>query len=320
MLATPGSQPSNVAAYAYEVKWDGYRVIAQRQGRSVILCSRAGLDLLPRFPELKPLATALPAGGAIDGELVAVDTEGRSGFSALQTRMPGIGGHASHRRWDPERWRISFMAFDLLHDGRKALFDLPWEGRRAALEELGLDGPSWTCPPVHPDGARLLRAIGEAGGEGILAKLRTSTYRPGARSHDWIKVKITRREEFVIGGYWLGGRHQVLGSLLLGAFPASAGALHARDRRLRYVGKVGSGFTEQERLLLRTALDGMRRKEPAFDGPVPSAGVVWCEPRIVAEIGYAEWTHEGHLRHPRYLGMRSDKNASEVLLPATGEI
>ena len=317
MLATPGSLPTDVGAYAYEVKWDGYRIIAQRHGRSLKLCSRSGLDLLPRFPELKPLAAAIPAGGALDGELVALDNEGRSGFSALQTCMPGLGVRNSERRWNPDRWRIVFMAFDYLLDGRTSFMTHPWEERRAALDALGLDGPTWSCPPVHPDGTRLLRAIGEAGGEGIMAKRRTSIYRPGVRSRDWIKVKLTRREEFVIGGYWLGGAHRVLGSLLLGAFTTLSGPRH---RQLRYVGKVGTGFGEQERGRLRSALDELRCKVSPFDGPVPDSGVVWCQPLLVAEIGYAEWTHEGHLRHARYQGIRTDKRADEVFLPAAGEV
>lgn len=299
-------------AYAYEVKWDGYRVIAQRHGRSLILCSRSGLDLLPRFPELTQMTRAIPAGGAIDGELVALDHEGRSGFSALQTRMPGLRRAASERRWNPDCWRIAFMAFDLLQQGRTSLMTRPWEERRAALEALSFDGPIWRCPPVHHDGAHLLRAISEAGGEGVMAKLRTSLYRPGARSREWIKVKITRREEFVIGGYWLGGAHRVLGSLLLGAYTSSK---VSRNRQLRYVGKVGTGFGEAERVHLRSALDVRRREKSPFDGQVPDAGVVWCEPRLVVEIGYAEWTHEGHLRHARYQGIRRDKRAEDVLLP-----
>jgi bifunctional non-homologous end joining protein LigD len=294
------------------MKWDGYRALAQRAGRRLVLCSRTGLDLLPAFPELTPLAEALGPATVLDGEIVALDEAGRSGFSALQTRMPGPGGPASTRAWDPRRWRIAYVAFDLLRQRGHSLLERPWQERRQRLEALAAADARLTCPPWHADGGALLAAVGRFGGEGIIAKRRDSTYQPGRRSRDWIKIKLTRREEFVVGGFWLGGADRVLGSLLLGYY---ADADAARSGALTYAGKVGTGFDAAERARLRALCQGLAVPTSPFAGPVPARAVSWCRPQLVAEIGYAEWTHEGILRQARYAGLRPDKAAQEVVRP-----
>ena len=311
MLAKAGPLPLDPAAYVFEMKWDGYRAIACRMDGRFMLSSRSGIDLLPVFPELARMGRAMDDETMIDGEIVALDAAGLSGFSALQTRMPGVGGgKASSRRWDPQRWRICFMAFDLLHHRGEALLELPWNERRARLDRLDFDGEQWATPAYHADGRTLLATVGRMGGEGIIAKRRDSIYRPGWRTGDWIKIKLTKRQEFIVGGYWTGGRDPTLGSLLLGYY---RGARDARQGRLSYAGRVGAGFDEAERLALRAELDGLHAPASPFSTPVEEIGVSWCRPQMVVEIGYAEWTHGGILRHARYKGQRGDKSADEVI-------
>lgn len=315
MLATLGVMPTHAEQFGFEVKWDGYRALARWDGRRLMLCSRNGLDLAPRFPEVVPLGKALRQPVVLDGELVALDNAGRPSFSALQTRMPRPRAVRSGRTWDPDRFTLHYMVFDLLHLGRKPTMRLPYADRRSLLESLALAGPAWQTPPTHPDGAALLALMRQTKQEGVIAKRLTSTYQPGQRSPDWIKIKVTRSDEFVVVGWWSSGKHG-LSSLLLGYHPSQASA-HA-DAPLLYCGKVGTGFSESDRMRLERALKKLAVATPAVTGALPhDPGITWCRPVMVAQIRYSEWTHDGSLRHPSFLGLRSDKLAQDVIHSTT---
>ena len=293
------------------MKWDGYRALGRRDGATFALCSRNGLDLAPRFPEIAGILSRLPRQVLVDGEIVAVDRHGRASFSALQTRMPGPRGVRSSRAWDASRHSVQYMIFDVLHHHGRSTRGLPYAERRSLLESLITPGPTWQVPAVHRDGTRLLARMRRDGGEGIIAKRWTSTYTPGQRSPDWIKVKLSQQEEFIVVGYWSGGA-TIAGSLLLAAYGTTADARAGRN--LRYCGKVGSGFDGEGRQLLATALKRMRVTTPPCGGALPrSRDITWCRPVLVAQIRFGEWTHDGALRHPVFLGLRSDKVPEEVI-------
>ena len=311
MLATLGSMPAHPERFSYEVKWDGYRLLAHFDGRKLALCSRTGLDLSPRFPEITALRQALQKPVVLDGELVALDRDGHPSFSALQTRMPRP--HAMHRgrAWDPQVHSLHYMLFDVLHYDRKPVVRLSYADRRILLESLALAGPAWQTPPAHHDGAALLALMRRNHQEGIIAKRHTSTYQPGLRSPDWIKIKVTRSDEFVVVGWWSSGKHG-LSSLLLGYHPSATSA--RADAPLAYCGKVGTGFTDADRVRLERALKKLAVEVPPVTGDLPhGTGISWCRPALVAQIRYSEWTHDGALRHPAFLGLRSDKLPQDVV-------
>jgi bifunctional non-homologous end joining protein LigD len=311
MLATLGSMPIEQEEFGYEVKWDGYRALARWDGRKFLLCSRNGIDLSLRFHEIAPMQKSLRRPVLLDGEIVAMERDGSPSFSALQTRMPKPRGVSSGRAWDPERHHLQYMIFDVLHYHGRSTCRLPFSDRRTILESLALTGPAWQVPPVHPDGVELLALMRQTRQEGLIAKRLSSIYSPGSRSPDWIKVKLNQSEEFVIVGWWSSGKHR-LSSLLLGYYANEVDA--AAGRNLRYCGKVGTGFNDEDRAQLERALVKLRTDAPAVTGALPrSAGITWCKPRLVAQIHYSEWTHDGSLRHPAFAGLRSDKHPREVV-------
>ncbi len=311
MLATLGTMPSDEQDYSYEVKWDGYRALARWDGHELLLCSRNGHDLLERFPEIKAIAKTLKQDVILDGELVAMDKDGHPGFSALQTRMPKMRGAGSGRTWDPKKFAIRFMIFDILHWDGRDLCGLPLTARRHILESMHLEGPAWQVPPAHHDGKALLEIMRAAHQEGIIAKRLSSVYRAGKRSADWIKIKLNQSEEFLIIGYWSSGKHG-LSSLLLGCYPSLADAKAGRN--LTYCGKVGTGFTEASRVQLEGVLSKIAIEKHQITNATPREnGITWCQPVLVAQIHFTEWTPDGALRHPGFLGIRSDKKPAEVI-------
>lgn len=301
--------PPEDGTWAYEMKWDGVRAVVHiDRGRPRVM-SRNGNDMTAAYPELRDLAESLGSLQVVlDGEIVALDRQGKPSFAALQPRMH-VTDAAQIRRLQGST-PVTFMAFDILHlDGRSTL-SLPYEDRRRLLESLGLEGPSWRTPPAwYSDGASVLAAAAEQGLEGIVAKRRDSPYRPGRRPDTWVKVKHLRTQEVVIGGWKPGSgrRGGVLGSLLLG-IPAEGG--------LAYVGKVGTGFTDDALAELTRRLTKLERDESPFAGTVPQVDARdarWVEPRIVGEVRFGEWTRDGRLRHPAWRGIRPDKLPSDVV-------
>jgi bifunctional non-homologous end joining protein LigD len=310
MLATVGAMPQRLEEFGFEVKWDGYRGLVHWDGSRFLLCSRNGVDLAGRCPEIARMRRALRRPVLLDGEIVAMEKDGRPSFSALQARMPRPHGVGVSRPWDSSRYSLQLMIFDVLHYDGRSTCGLPYADRRTVLESLSLAGPAWQVPPVHPDGPELLRLMRATGQEGLIAKRLASLYEPGRRSSDWIKVKLARSEEFVIIGWWVNGARG-LGSLLLGCYPSAADARAGRN--LRYCGRVGSGFTSADRAGLERSLMKLRLDAPPAAGAPAGRGLSWCRPLLVAEVQFAEWTPEGALRQARFLGLRADKRPDEVV-------
>jgi bifunctional non-homologous end joining protein LigD len=308
MLARSGPLPRDDGRWAYEVKWDGVRVIAFIEGGRVRLQARSGREVTARYPELRGLGRALGARQVVlDGEVVAFTPDGRPSFQRLQGRMH-LSSESAVRRL-AEREPITYVAFDLLHDDGRDLMPLTYLERRERLLALGIDGPSWRTPAHHVgDGAALLEASRAQGLEGILAKRTDCPYTPGRRSPAWVKVKNFRRADVVIGG-WMpgeGNREGRLGALLVGFY---------EDRALRYAGRVGTGFDEAELLRLGRLLEGLARAGSPFEGRQPPRAARFVEPRLVCAVDYGEWTQTRTLRHPVYKGLRDDVEPPDVGFP-----
>jgi bifunctional non-homologous end joining protein LigD len=285
--------------WEFEIKWDGYRIVATVAGGQAQLRTRKDQDYTERFANVaKELAKALKTPDAVlDGEVCALDEDGRPSFSAMQQGKPGTP--------------IVYYVFDLLEVDGEPLLDLPLSERRKRLRKL-LDGRNRTVKFSEPfdDGPALLTAAKERRLEGIMGKRLDSRYLPGRRTRDWLKFKTHGEQELVIAGYTKGkGRREwSFGSLVLGAYDGD---------ELRWVGNVGTGFDDDEIERLLKKLRPLERKDPPFPEPpkmprVRKGEVVWVEPKLVAEVSFAEWTHDGRLRAPVYQGLRQDKDAREV--------
>jgi bifunctional non-homologous end joining protein LigD len=270
--------------------------------------TRNDREVSATYPELRGLSDAV--GGramVLDGEIVAFDPAGRPSFGELQARMhvqhPGAALLA--------KVPVCFLAFDLLHLDEEPQLSTTYDGRRAALDGLALDGPSWATPPAFEgDGASALRVSEDQGLEGVIAKRRESHYHPGRRSRDWVKVKHIRMQEVVVGGWSPGEGRRAggIGSLLLG--------VPDDDGRLRYAGHVGTGFSVRMLDDLAATLAPMERARSPFADEVPrlQARVArWVEPRLVGEVAFSEWTRDGRMRQPVWRGLRPDKSPDEVV-------
>ena len=326
MLAKQVDTPPEGDEWAYEIKWDGVRAMAQVAGGELALCSRSGERMTARYPELAAIGGAMADREALlDGEVVAFDERGIPSFQLLQRRM-GLTTAATIRKRVTEV-PVTYVAFDLVGLDGRMLVDEPYERRRELLAELGFDGPSWQAPAQHAgEGAKLLAAARERGLEGIVAKRLGSPYCPGRRTDYWLKTRARKRQEFVIGGYnpGEGGRRGRIGSLLVGHWdstPEEAKRL-GREQRLVYAGGVGTGFTEAmlDRLtgLLTPLLADTNPFELGVD-PVakrryhPGGPPVFARPELVCEVEFTEWTFEETLRQPAFKGLRDDKAAQDVV-------
>ncbi len=313
MKATSGPLPTG-DGWIYEVKWDGMRILADVAPDGVRAWSANGHDATAAFPELGALAEALaPVEATLDGEVVALDAEGRPSFGRLQGRMHVTSAAEAARR--AVETPVSYVVFDLLRLAGHDVTGRPWEDRRHLLDQLAEDlPPGIDVARVYDDGPGLLQAARERGLEGVVAKRRDSPYVPGARSRAWVKTKVRLHDEMVVGG-WSGGignREGRLGSLLFGYHDTPGGAA------LRYAGRAGSGFTWAELDRMERRLAELATDECPFDPPPPPLhrkGAHWVRPEVVVEIEYGEWTSEGRLRHPVYLGERTDKDAADVVRP-----
>jgi bifunctional non-homologous end joining protein LigD len=312
MLARLGELPRDDAKWAHEVKWDGVRAICHSEPGRMRIYSRNLNEITSRYPELSRLNRALSHHRAVlDGEIVAFGQDGRPDFGALQQRMH-LTIESQVRRLAKTK-PVTYVLFDLLWLDGHSLMDAPYEERRARLAELELNGERWQTPEhVVGHGAELLEASKAQGLEGIVAKKLGSRYEPGRRSPCWIKVKNVHRQEFVIGG-WLPGegrRRDRIGALLIGVQDQELGGL-------RYVGRVGTGFTEQELDRLRTLLAPLEQERSPFveapGAPKPPREAIWVQPRLVAEVEFRDWTQGGQLRAPSYKGLREDKEPEVVV-------
>ena len=307
MLATPSEKPPTGKGWCYEVKWDGYRTLCVRHEGEAMLTSRAGNDLTDRFATVAralPRALRTPACVA-DGEVCALDEEGRPSFAAMQQ---GTG-------------TLVVYLFDLLEVEGTPLLDLPLTERRERLRELvDTGGGTVRFSEAFEDGRALMAAAKEQGLEGVVAKRADSPYQPGKRTRDWLKVKTKQRQELIIVGYTRGEgrRSSTLGALVLAV---------RRGEELVWAGNCGTGFDEAEIERLLERLRPLERPDsPLTVVPkmprVKKSDVVWVQPELVCEVEFAEWTREGRLRAPVYKGLRDDKGPQEVRreLPFESEI
>jgi bifunctional non-homologous end joining protein LigD len=308
MLARLSTMPKDETSWAFEVKWDGVRAIAHSEPGRLSLITRNGNDVSAAYPELRALNRALGSHSAmLDGEIVAFDEDGKPSFQALQPRIH-LRGESAVKRQAAER-PVTYAIFDLLWLDGHSLLDLPYTERRKQLATLELDGEHWRVPAHHEgQGSALLAATREQGLEGIVAKRLDSRYAPGRRDGSWLKVKHSRRQELVIGGWTEGrrARQNRLGALELGVHDPESG-------ELKYAGRVGTGFDEAELDRLGELLKPLATRRSPFVGRQPARGAHFVKPQLVAEIEFGEWTRDGRLRHPRYEGLRDDKPAEEVV-------
>ncbi len=319
MLALASEKvPADDEKYGFEVKWDGIRAVAFVKGGRIRLQSRNLLDVTSQYPELRALGESLGATEAVlDGEIVAINEDGRPDFGLLQKRMGVTRPNDARRRMKDTP--AHYFAFDLLYLNGHSTTELPYVERRKLLEALALEGPNWKTPAFHAGDGEAMRASAAAQGlEGVMAKRLDSPYATGRRNSCWLKIKNNRTEEFVVGGWTPGegNRSSTIGALLIGYYDIDDGG------GLRYVGKVGTGFTEK---FLKELLPKLRRCErdesPFAGGTKTPAGARFVRPELVAEVEFTEFTHDGNVRHPSFKRLRPDKRPDEVAREeATGAV
>jgi bifunctional non-homologous end joining protein LigD len=304
MIATLSTVLPVGREWSYEVKWDGYRALLVQDGGRARLVSRNLKDLTrdyPHIPKALSKVTAQPV--MIDGEIVALDEDGRPSFQALQHRTA-------------RRSAVVFYAFDLLHLGDTDYRAKPLKDRRRALTRLTFTAPILLSTPLPGTPEQIENAVRTAGLEGVVAKRLDSVYQTGARSRDWLKVKFNKRQEFVIGGYKPGG--DTFDSVLVGYY---------EGRAFYYAGKVRAGFTPRTRAALWNRVEPLEVPLCPFVNLPNSNGkshwgegitaddmkeLHWVKPQVVIEVAFIEWTAGNNLRHASFAALREDKSAREV--------
>ncbi len=284
--------------WLYELKYDGYRIIAFVAGNRVRLQTRGGNDYTNRFEEVAASLITWAAGRAmvLDGEMVVTDASGKTDFQALQSYMKS-----------PQNKNPTYIVFDLLALDGADLRGQSLTERKTTLEALTKDAPKnlYYSRHIRGNGGESFATACQAGMEGIIGKRADSAY-SGTRNGDWIKLKCDKRQEFVIGGYTQTLRTRGISALLLGVY---------EDGALIYAGRAGTGFTEADIKELATKFEALKRMQPAFkDAPKPRTGeaIIWLEPQLVAEIKFVEWTQDNLLRQASYKGLRADKKPEDV--------
>lgn len=297
MLATHGSVSRlTKVVWAFEGKWDGYRLLVDADHGALKLHSRSGRDVTGEYPQLKALAADLADHHVtLDGEVVALDEAGVPNFGLMQNRARST--------------RIEFWAFDILQLDGRSLLRAKYSDRRKLLETLAKGGGLIVPEQLSGDGPEALEHARAKRWEGVVAKKRDSTYQPGRRSQSWIKDKLWLTQEVVIGGWRAGegGRTSGIGALMIGV-PEGDG--------LAFAGRVGTGFTDKDLAALKKTLAPLRTDESPFNSrlsTLDARGVTFVEPTLVGEVRYSERTSDGRLRQPSWRGMRPDKSPDEVV-------
>jgi bifunctional non-homologous end joining protein LigD len=298
MLATRVKDAFTRKGWVFEPKYDGWRIVALRRKGKATLATRKGFDLAEELPEIVEAIEALPGGDlVVDGEMVVLDERGVSSFRLLQERN------------EPGARRPVLILFDCLEVEGVRLFARPLAERRAALESLVGKAPR---PPLAlaerlgMDGPLAFEKAVKKGWEGVVGKDLSAPYEPGRRTLRWLKVKVRRESEFVIGGFTLPSDPRPhFGALLVGLYDG---------RVLRYCGSVGTGFSDAVLLPLLEKLDPLHQETCPFT-PLPKEvkDALWVAPQLVAQVAYAEWTGDQKLRQPSFLGLREDKKAKECV-------
>lgn len=311
MLAIAGPAPTG-PGWGFEFKWDGVRAVVYHQPPGVRVVSRNDRDITASYPELAEVGTLLPGRTAVlDGEIVALDADGRPSFAQLQRRMHLTDPPPSLLAAVP----VLYYVFDVLHLDGADTMHLPYARRRRLLEDLSLDGRTVRTPqtPPYADAAQMLAAARARGLEGVVAKRLDSPYQSGRRSPSWVKTPLWRTQSVVLIGYrpGEGRRAGTVGSLVL--------AVSEPDGTLSYAGGVGTGFTDAMLDDLRRRLDPLRRAtSPGVAVPREYArGVRWVEPRLVGEVAYRTFSPDGRMRHPSWRGLRPDQGVADTLRDAT---
>jgi bifunctional non-homologous end joining protein LigD len=289
MLATLVDAPFNKPNWIYEEKYDGVRMLAYKEGAKVSLISRNAIDRTERYPKIaEAIGKLKPDTLALDGEIVIFDADKVSRFQSLQK---GEG-------------RPTFAVFDCIYRDGKDLRKAPFFERRVALEQSVTRSSNLILSArLDANGIKAFEIAKRKGFEGLIAKDLSSKYVSG-RSPAWLKVKVRKEDEFVIAGFTEpSGARRYFGALLLGIYTR---------RKLEYVGKVGTGFDEETLKTLFKKFGALKRAASPFASDVREKTATFIAPKLVAQIGYTEWTSDGKLRHPVYLGLRDDKEAKDV--------
>jgi bifunctional non-homologous end joining protein LigD len=315
MLATPGRPGDVIDGFLHEIKWDGARVLAHVDGDGgSTLRSRSGADVTVSYPELADLGERLDGPTVLDGEVVVLDESGAASFSRLQPRL---------QLRDPTRVRraaatapVLYVVFDVLICRGRVVLEEPVEERRAMLESLGLHGGRIQVPPATDDVARLLEVAAARGDEGVVSKRLGSTYRPGARSNDWIKLPFARRRDVVIGAWRPegGSRPGAATSSRVGAVVVGA---HDADGRLQELGAVGSGLAGRAGVEVQGRL--VAADTSPFATEIGARDARFVQPTLVGTVRYRGMTGEGRLRQPVWLGLRDDVAPGDVRLDDPGD-
>lgn len=313
MLSKSGLFPADIDNWAFEIKWDGIRVILYYQNRKSILLSRNLLDISLQYPEIAAFQPAPHLSSLIlDGEIIATDENGHPSFSLLQHRM-GLSAAANIAKMQ-QRIPVTYMIFDLLELNGQSLLNQTFSERRKQLAQLTVPGEHWQVSPYHANGKDLQEACRRLGLEGIVAKRLDSPYLPGKRPGTWIKIKNQRRQELIIGGWTAGKgkRRGKIGALLVGYYDQAETGKTAP--KLHYAGSVGTGFTESLLDELYKRLSPLCRESNPFEETPPKLNTVqFVNPVLVGEFEFTEWTPALTLRHPSFKGLRFDKNPRFVV-------
>lgn len=294
MFATLSDQPFDHPDWIYETKWDGYRAIAEVERGRVRLYSRYGQSFVERYAPVVESLRSLSHDAVLDGEVAVLDDKGRSRFQLLQNYAKTQHG------------RLMYVVFDLLYLDGRDLTGLPLLRRKKALASLVKRIPRvMYSEHIEETGVAFFEATLKLGLEGIMAKHAKSIYVPGYRSRDWLKFKTRQRQEAVIGGFTEPRRsRKEFGALILGVY---------EGKNLVYIGHTGSGFNTQSLIETRKRLRPLETKHCPFrKEPKPNMPVHWVRPELVCEVEFQEWTTDGRMRIPIFMGLRDDKPARAV--------